>query len=119
MVKAITGEVRTKMRITTEEEDRGKEVFMMECIIKVTKDTTKTSSMIITTKISTMGTEDNTMVIKEAPEETMKMGLARSRVREGQIRGKGDTTNLGGEATTRRAWQTHLASQYGKRDLNA
>ena len=75
--------------------------------------------MIITTKISTMGTGDNTIVIRETAEETMKMGLARSRVREGQIRGKGDSTNLVGEATTRRDWQTHLASQCGKRDLNA
>ena len=106
------------MKTLTEEEDRGKEVFMTECIIKVTKDTTRTSSMIITTKISTMGTGD-TMVTREAAEETMKMVLARSRVREGQIRGKGDTTNLAGEATTRRAWQTHQASLCGKRTLNA
>jgi len=107
------------MKTITEEEDRGKEVFMTECIIKASKETTRTSSMIITTKISTMGTGDNTMVTRGAAEETMKMVLARSRVREGQTRDKGDKTNLGVEVTTRRAWQTLQASQCGKRVLNA
>jgi len=106
------------MKITTEG-NREKEVFMMECIIKVTKDTTKTSTMIITTKISTMVTEDNTTMTREAAEETMKMVLARSRGREGQGKGKVDTTSLGEEVTIKRALPTHQASQCGKRALNA
>ena len=107
------------MKITTEG-DSEKEVFMMECIIKVTKDTTKTSTMIITTKISTMVTEDNTTMTREAAEETMKMVLARSRGRGGQQgKGKVDTTSLGEEVTIKRALPTHQASQCGKRALNA
>jgi len=111
VVKGITEEIKIRIKI----EVREKESSMMG--VTSNKDITKISTMIITTRISTMatGTGDNIVTNREEAKATMKMVIVRNRV--GQI--KVDITKLDEEATATKALQILRETQCGRKDLNA